>query len=96
MLVRQLPRDSALARAQLGESALWGVAEHLMAHAVDRLGAGNWQRGGGKGQRPKPFPRPGARPNSETFNGEAVPLEEMKRRFAERREAWMAEAGEVS
>jgi hypothetical protein len=94
VLVRQLGHGSSLSRAQFGDAASWGVQEHLLAHAVDRLGAGNWQRGGGKGQRPKPVPRPG-RGNSETYTGESVPLDEMKRRFAERREAWMAEAGEV-
>jgi hypothetical protein len=32
---------------------------HLLAGAADRLAAGNWQRGGGKGKRPPLIPRPG-------------------------------------
>ena len=36
----------------------WGVPE-LMLRQIDlRLAGANWQRGGGKGQRPKPIPLP--------------------------------------
>ncbi len=96
MLVGQLQRDrtSFLYRQLAGEHADWGLAEHLLASALDALHGANWQRAG-RGPRPKPVERPGAG-NRETFRGEAVPLEEMKRRFAERRAGWMAEAGEVS
>lgn len=38
---------------------MWGDAEHILAHILDVLAAGNWQRGGGKGRRPQPLPRPG-------------------------------------
>lgn len=59
--IRHLPRDSPLGVALHGEAARWGVAEHLLATAVDALIGANWQRGGGKGPRPKPIPRPDPR-----------------------------------
>jgi hypothetical protein len=97
-LTRQLAADrgSFLSRDLAGEHADWGLVEQLLAAAVDALHGANWQRGGGKRSRPKPWPRPGAGGDSEAFTGESVPLEGMKARFAERRAAWMAEAGEVS
>ncbi|MGE3835243.1 MAG: hypothetical protein AB7H43_10700 [Acidimicrobiia bacterium] len=58
MLIRQLPLTSRTARAQFGPAADWGPAEHLLAHVADLLAGANWQRGGGKGQRPSPIPRP--------------------------------------
>jgi hypothetical protein len=96
-LVAQLPNDrsSFLYRELAGEHADWGLPEHLLAAAVDALNGGNWQRAGRKGTpRPQPVPRPGSQ-NRETYTGDSVPLDEMKRRFAERRARWMAEAGEV-
>lgn len=33
----------------------WTLDQHLLAVIADRLGAANWQRGGGKGARPKPI-----------------------------------------
>lgn len=58
-VVTNLPRTSALARSVHGEAVEWDTTEHLLAAAVDALNAANWQRGGGKGRRPKPVPRPG-------------------------------------
>lgn len=58
-VVTNLPRTSALARSMHGEAVAWDTTDHLLAAAVDALNAGNWQRGGGKGRRPKPIPRPG-------------------------------------
>ena len=49
-----------------GESA-WGLAEQLAAVQADALHGANWQRSGGKGQKPKPIPRPGAGPKTEKF-----------------------------
>lgn len=43
--------------------------EQLLALAIDTLRHGNWQRGGGKGAKPKPVPRPGAQKGSETRHG---------------------------
>jgi len=58
VLVRQLPRESATVRKILGDHAEWTLDTHLLATAVDAIRAGNWQRGGGKGARPKPIKRP--------------------------------------
>lgn len=37
----------------------WTLNDHLLAGAVDALRGANWQRGGAKGSKPKPIPRPG-------------------------------------
>lgn len=49
-----------------GESA-WGLREQLLALNADLVAGGNWQRGGGKGPRPKPIKRPGAGPDEKQF-----------------------------
>jgi hypothetical protein len=54
-----LPSTSATARSIHGDGSLWTAAEHLLASTVDALNAANWQRGGGKGRKPAPVPRPG-------------------------------------
>ncbi|MFD0902328.1 hypothetical protein [Actinomadura sediminis] len=56
--MRHLPRDSATARAILGPAAEWTDDTHLLAHLVDLTSGANWQRGGGKGSKPKPLKRP--------------------------------------
>lgn len=84
MLVRQLPRTARLVHVQHGDRVLWDSTEHLLANIVDLLAAGNWQRGHGKGQRPKPIKRPGA--SNERRMGKAIPLDEARERFAAMRE----------
>jgi hypothetical protein len=37
------------------------VSEHLLASVLDALNGANWQRGGGKGSKPKPTQRPDPR-----------------------------------
>lgn len=59
-IMRHSPRGSAYYRAVHGEVAEWDMTVQLLAVVADRLGAGNWQRGGGKGGKPKPIPRPKA------------------------------------
>lgn len=39
----------------------WSMNTHLLALIADVLAGANWQRGGGKGKRPKPIPRPNER-----------------------------------
>ncbi len=56
--VKHLPQDSALGRELYGEAADWTTDTHMLAYAIDLLAGANWQRGGGKARRPKPFPRP--------------------------------------
>ena len=58
-IVRSLPQSSALNRSMNGTDALWTLTDYLLATVADALHMGNWQRGGGKGNRPKPIPRPG-------------------------------------
>ncbi len=36
----------------------WTVEAYLLAETVDALHNANWQRGGGRGSRPKPVERP--------------------------------------
>jgi len=44
------------------EKRMWRLEHYLLAAILDSLAAANWQRGGGKGKRPKPTPRPGVGP----------------------------------
>lgn len=57
-VVQHAPPGSALSRSLHGEFALWSPNEYLLALVADLLQAANWQRGGGKGTKPKPLARP--------------------------------------
>lgn len=70
------PRDSQLAYAVHGETVLWGVTDHLLAAVVDALNAANWQRGGGKGPRPKPVKRPGVDDGSKTLGSQPIAIKD--------------------
>jgi hypothetical protein len=66
VLVQHLPADSALVRTLRGESAEWGLTEHLLAAAVDELAVGNWLFASAHApehadapERPRQVPRPG-------------------------------------
>lgn len=65
----------------MGDPSLaWSPELHILVTAVDLLAGANWQRGGGKGNRPKPIPRPGEKKAStDTHWGTAVPIEEARR-----------------
>lgn len=78
VLVSSLPEDGLLPRALVAESGpsvvtdddearLWRLEHHLLANVIDLLAAANWQRGGGKGQRPKPFDRPGRKSSEQVI-----------------------------
>lgn len=41
-----------------GAEVVWGLQEQLLAAVFDVLRMANWQRSG-KGEKPKPLPRPG-------------------------------------
>lgn len=85
-IIRNLPQGSALHRAYAGTDSVWGLAEHLLATIVDTLQAGNWQRGGGKGKRPQPIPRPGAERKKKTkIGGASMPLSEAREWLNRRR-----------
>lgn len=57
--VAQAPQHSAVMRAVNTDHHSWGLSEQLSAATIDVLSAISWQLGNGKGQRPKPIPRPG-------------------------------------
>jgi hypothetical protein len=59
VLLRQLPPESATARATLGAAMEWTATEYLLASIVDAERAAMWQRSGGRGRRPAPIERPG-------------------------------------
>lgn len=73
-----LPPEAALWRS-LGSPRQWGWNELLLAAIEHRLSSGNWQRGGGKGRRPKPIPAPGTSPAKTVTTGTAVPMSRMRR-----------------
>lgn len=71
-------------RAVLGEQADWMVTDYLLAAVVDALAIGNWQRGGGKGRRPRALPRPGVKDAAQKQFGTVVTMEEARRRWPRR------------
>lgn len=69
VLVKHLPRDSAIGRDMHGEAAEWSVGDHLLATAVDHLAAANWMfacvntaEDAEQPDPPEPIPRPQAEP----------------------------------
>lgn len=86
--VRQSAKQpgSAFARELAGDDAGWGMTEMLLASILDGVAAGNWQRGGGKGPRPKPVPRPGVGPKTVRLGG-GMTLVDAERLFAARNPA---------
>lgn len=69
-------QDTALALEREGPPVLWTITDHLIATAVDALHAGNWQRGGGKGHRPKPIPRPGVDQDGKVLGADPIPAQD--------------------
>jgi hypothetical protein len=62
VIVANLPTDSAVVRAELGQDHGWGRTEHLLAGVVDLLNILVWQPtsdGQKNRNRPSPIPRPG-------------------------------------
>jgi hypothetical protein len=50
--------DSALYRSMYPKSWAWDMDTDLLSAILHTLQGANWQRGGGKGARPKPVQRP--------------------------------------
>ncbi|MGW2746958.1 hypothetical protein [Streptomyces sp. NPDC001450] len=72
MLVRHLPRDSALLRELHGEAAEWSVTDHLLAAAVDKLAEANWMFATvnrDEDSEPLAYPEPVPRPGQPTGPG---------------------------
>lgn len=80
VILRQSPRESAYARAKLGEKVAWGETEHLLAAIFDALQIANWQRGNaGKkapSPKPKPIPRPGVNRDKGRVGFGAIPIKD--------------------
>lgn len=74
IIVRQSPPQSALARSRYGDAVAWGATEHLLALIADHLAGANWQRSGGKGTRPTPIKRPGAKSERKSLGSGAIPI----------------------
>jgi len=91
-LVAHLPPESATARVQRGGEAT--VANELLAHVANLLAAANWQRGGGKGPKPKPIRLSGDDPDDSRI-GTAVPIDEMRHLLDHWSEGAVEQNGEV-
>lgn len=78
LVVIYSPAAGPLGRAMLGERALWGIPEYLLALAVDVLQEGNWQRGGGKGPRPTRVPRPEDQEKIQAFGSDPIPIKDFQ------------------
>ncbi len=76
VVIQQSPRESAYARAAAQEHSQWDVVAYLLALLVDSTAMGNWQRGGGKGSKPKPVPRPGADSGAKRFGSDPIPAKD--------------------
>lgn len=71
---------SALMREVQPELSAWAsglVLADLLAHAVDLLAGGNWQRAGKKtAPKPKPIPRPGRKAESTKYGSDPIPVKD--------------------
>ncbi|MGI5338635.1 hypothetical protein ACQEVS_15110 [Streptomyces sp. CA-181903] len=85
VLIKHLPRDSAVNRNLHGEATDWGPAEHLLAAMVDHLAVANWitvTMNSDEEAEPLPYPEPVPRPGhddgaselSDTGEDKAEPL----------------------
>ena len=88
VLALNLP-PGALTWQEVGADSAWTVSDFLLADAVDTLKAANYQRGGNKGQKPDPVPRPKElreqkRKREAEMERASRFLERQKRRKAER------------
>lgn len=89
VLIRHLPAGSETHRVLDADHAAWGLQEHLLAAVVDLLMQANWQRRvtsfkGPHPDPPEPIERPGVAPRKkaeEVIRGEAMSVEEMRRRL---------------
>lgn len=77
-LVMQLGPGSRLAKKSAGPAGAWSTESHLLAHIVDVLAVANYQRGGGKGTRPKPISRPGSEPKTTRTGKATLPQADIK------------------
>ncbi|WP_328940100.1 hypothetical protein OG288_23025 [Streptomyces tauricus] len=88
VLVRHLPRDSALIRALHGEAADWSVTDYLLASVVDQLAEANWMfatvnrdEDSEPLEFPEALPRPGDQPEAGPTHRAGAPTAEELTRF---------------
>ena len=74
VVILEADQGSAIARCEVGESAVWTVDTHLLAGVLDALNGANFQRGGGRGKRPSPVPRPGEKSTAEPVRDDGSTL----------------------
>lgn len=61
-----------------GEESEWTLANLLLAEVADAVRVANWQRGSAKkNEYPKPIPRPGVKPTTQTYGKGALPIDDM-------------------
>lgn len=82
--VLHLPQDSAVYRAKHPASWWWTAEIDFLAAVVTAIQWGNWQRGGGKGEKPKPIERPIDRPKTAAGPTSAAELKARKQALMER------------
>ncbi|MGX8906756.1 hypothetical protein ACR820_16260 [Streptomyces netropsis] len=73
VLVKHMPRDSAVNRDLHGEAVEWDSSTHLLAAAVDHLAVANWMTAtinGGEDSDPLDYPEPTPRPSLRTSDAE--------------------------
>lgn len=76
-IIRHSGSDTAYGRSAAGTAAGWGIGEYLLAIVADRLAGANWQRGGGKGSRPRPLPRPTSDENTKKYGHGTMNADEL-------------------
>ncbi|WP_370419780.1 hypothetical protein AB8O64_16205 [Streptomyces sp. QH1-20] len=77
VLVKHMPRDSAVNRNLHGEAVEWDSSTHLLAAAVDHLAVANWITAtinSGEDSEPMEYPDPVPRPSLEESNPETDSL----------------------
>ncbi|MFE7456013.1 hypothetical protein ACPEIF_13015 [Streptomyces sp. NPDC012600] len=73
VLLRHLPKDSAVTRELHGEAAEWSVSDYLLATAVDQLAEANWMFATvnqDEDTEPLDYPVPVRRPGDADTDGE--------------------------
>jgi hypothetical protein len=92
VLIRHLPRGSALHRELDPEGYDWDRPTDLLANILDVEVFALWQRSGGKGAKPKPIPRPRVPGQGLSWDEKVALYEEHKRERARELEV-MANGG---
>lgn len=75
MLVKHMPRDSAVNRDLHGEAVEWDASTHLLAALVDHTAVSNWMTAtinSGEDAEPLDYPEPVSRPGSREADSESA------------------------